>query len=300
MTNRTNIARTQSPVQRFALFTGVLVLAFASQVFVVQAQQSTIDPDAIIATVGEATITESDLAFAAEDLAQELSNVPTAERRSFLTTVLIDMKVMAGAARAENLQESEIFHRRQKYLVDRSLRRAYFAEKITAAVTPEAVDAAYQELVAGFAPQEEIRARHILVTDESDAKMIKAEIDAGKPFEIAAMENSIDGSSQNGGDLGYFGRGQMVPPFEQAAFGLEVGGVSAPVQSQFGWHIIKLEDRRQSAPPPFAQVAQQLQQQVLFQIFDETVKQLKSEVVIEVTDPEIAAAIARDDAARSN
>lgn len=253
-------------------------------------------PDTVIATVGGEPITESDLAFAAEDLAQELNNVPPNERRSFLTSVLIDMKVMAQAARAENMQETEVFQRRQKYLEDRSLRRAYFAEKIGANVTPDALQSAYSVAISDFQPQDEIRARHILVTEEADIQSIKAEIDAGKPFETAAAENSIDGSAQNGGDLGYFVKGQMVPPFEEAAFALEPGQVSAPVQSQFGWHLIKLEDRRMSSPPAFEQLAPQLQQQVLFETFDAAMKELKGTVAIEVVDPQIAEALAASEA----
>lgn len=257
-------------------------------------------PDTVIATVNGEAITESDLAFAAEDLAQELNNVPPNERRSFLASVLIDMKVMAKAARDENMQETEVFQRRQKYLEDRSLRRAYFAEKIGSTVTPDAIQSAYSAAVADFVPQEEVRARHILVTEEADIISIKAEIDAGKPFETAASENSIDGSAQNGGDLGYFGKGQMVPPFEAAAFDLEAGEVSAPVQSQFGWHLIKLEDRRMSSPPPLEQLAPQLQQQVLFETFDRAMEDLKASVDIEVVDPQIAAALAEDDAETQN
>jgi len=263
------------------------VFAAATGIFAQEA-----NPDGVIATVGGEAITEADLAFAAEDLAQELSNLPVNERRTFLTTVLIDMKVMARAARAENMQETETFRRRQKYLEDRSLRRAYFTEKIGLLVTPEAVQLAYDELVAEFVSEEQVRARHILVATLDDANTIRADIENGKPFEIAASENSLDGSAQNGGDLGYFVRGQMVPPFEQAAFSLQPGQVSEPVQSQFGWHIIKLEDRRQSAPPPFEQVGAQLQQQVLLTIFNEEIGRLKSEAAVDVIDAEVAAAIA--------
>lgn len=257
-------------------------------------------PDTVIATVNGEAITESDLAFAAEDLAQELNNVPPNERRSFLASVLIDMKVMAKAARDENMQNSEVFQRRQKYLEDRSLRRAYFAEKIGTTVTPEAIQAAYDAAIADFQPQEEVRARHILVIEEADSLSIKAEIDAGKPFETAAAEKSIDGSAQNGGDLGYFGKGQMVPPFEAAAFALQPGEVSDPVQSQFGWHLIKLEDRRLSGPPALEQLAPQLQQQVLFENFDAVMQELKGSVAIEVVDPQIAETFAANEARTQN
>lgn len=286
--------------RNLAAFVAVVAMSAVPQALLAQDQAGLPGPDSVIATVDGDTITEADLAFAAEDLAQELSNVPAAERRSFLASVLIDMKVMAKAARAENMQDSEVFRRRQRYLEDRALRRAYFAEKIGSQVTLEAIQELYQDLIADFKPQEEIRARHILVAEEDDANTIRAEIEAGKPFEIAASENSIDGSAQNGGDLGYFVRGQMVPPFEQAAFALEVGQVSAPVQSQFGWHLIKLEDRRQSAPPPLEQISAQLQQQVLIKAFDAAISELKAGAAITISDPEIAAAIAQDDAGTQN
>lgn len=291
MTKHTRMPSTRPFKRAFGVFVSIIAFASISVTTLAQEQAAAVDPDAVVAIVGGEAITEADLAFAAEDLTQELGNVSPAERRSFLASVLIDMKVMARAARNENMQDSEVFRRRQRYLEDRALRRAYFAEKIGQQVTQEAVQAAYDEMVSGFEPREEVRARHILVADEGDANSIRAEIEAGKPFEIAASENSLDGSAQNGGDLGYFGAGQMVPPFEAAAFALEIGAVSAPVQSQFGWHLIKLEDRRQSAPPPLEQVGQQLQQQVLLKAFDDTIKALKEGVVIEVADPEMEAAL---------
>lgn len=251
-----------------------------------------IDPNTVIATVNGETITEGDLAYAAEDLAQELANVPPQQQKVFLTSVLIDMKVMAKAARDAQLQDTEVFKRRLSYLEDRSLRRAYFAERISNQVTPEAIADAYASFTEGFEPQEEVRARHILVTEEDDIKTIRAEIEAGKPFEEAAAEKSTDGSAANGGDLGYFRRGQMVGPFEEAAFALEPGQVSAPVQSQFGWHLIKLEDKRVSAPPTLEEVTPQLSQQVLIDAFNGAVTELKSGATIDVADPDMAAAIA--------
>lgn len=248
-------------------------------------------PDAVVATVGDETITEADLAFAAEDLAQELNNIPPAERRAFLATVLIDMKVMAKAAREQQMDQSEIFKRRITYLEDRALRRAYFAEKISTSVTPEAIQAAYDGMVKGFKPEDQVRARHILVNTEDEAKAIKAELDAGSVFEDLAKAKSIDPGAANGGDLGFFQRGQMVPPFEQAAFSLEVGKISDPVQSQFGWHLIKVEEKRQSAPPTIEQATPQLQQQLLFKNFDDVLAQLKSAVTITVPDAALDAAI---------
>ncbi len=250
------------------------------------------DPNTVVATVGDETVTEADLAFAAEDLAQDLQNVPPQGRRAFLTSVLIDMKVMAQAARKENMQDTDLFKRRQAYLVDRALRRAYFADKIASKVTKDEVQAAYDKMVKDFKPVEEVHARHILVKTEDEAKQVEADLKSGTPFEVEALNKSIDtGSGKNGGDLGYFQKGQMVPEFEEAAFSLDVGQVSDPVQSQFGWHIIKVEDKRMSSPPPFEQVAPQLQQKVLIEAFDDTMSDLKKNVKIDIKDPDLAKAM---------
>lgn len=249
-----------------------------------------VTPDTVVATVGGETITEADIAFAAEDLQQELSQMPPEEQKPFLVTVLIDMKVMAKAARDLQMDQSETFKRRLRYLEERALRRAYFSDTIATGVTPDAVQKAYDAFVAGFQPQEEVRARHILVATKEDADAIKAELAAGKPFEQLATEKSTDPSgAQNGGDLGFFSRGMMVKPFEDAAFALtEPGQISEPVQSQFGWHIIKLEEKRMSQPPTLEEVGPQLQQQVMFQAFEESVGKLKQGLAIDIPDAALA------------
>lgn len=252
-------------------------------------------PGDVLATVGGQAITEADLTFAAEDLAAELQAIPPAERRAFLLTVLIDMKVMANAAREAGLDASEIFSRRLAYLEERSLRRAFFAEVIEAGVTDERIAAAYEDLVAEFTPEPEVRARHILVPTIEEAQAIRAEIEGGRSFEDAAAQYGTDGTRATGGDLGYFGTGMMVAPFEQAAFALEVGQLSQPVQTQFGWHLIKLEDRRVSGPPALDQIRPQLAQQVLYDTFNETVGSLKGSADIVITDPDLAAAVAAQD-----
>lgn len=263
-----------------------------------------VSPDAVVATVGGQTITEADLSFAAEDLTQELQQMPPEQRKAFLVRVLIDMKVMAQAGRDSGMAETPLFQQRLKYLEDRSLRRAFFAETIANAVTEAAVRADYDKFVADFVPSEEIRASHILVATEEEAKAVKAELDGGADFATLAKEKSIDPGAANGGDLGFFGKGMMVAPFEAAAYALtDIGQVSAPVQSQFGWHIIKLEEKRQSTPPAFEQVAGQLQQQLLMKTFDDTVAKLMEGVAIDIPDAELAAAVAQQtetDAAAEN
>ncbi len=245
-------------------------------------------PDNVIATVNGEDITEADLSFAAEDMQQDLANIPADQRKAFLISVLIDMKILAQAARKENLQQSDSYKRRLSFLEDRALRRAYFTDKIAPQITTETIKQYYDNVVSKFEPQEEIRARHILVNSEEDAKLIAKEIENGKPFEIAALENSTDQSAKNGGDLGFFTRKDMVEPFSNAAFALEIGKVSEPVQTQFGWHLIRVEEKRMSSPPSFEQIKGQIQQQLLIEAFNKEIQNLKENTKIEISDPNIA------------
>ncbi|WP_375599275.1 peptidylprolyl isomerase [Devosia sp. Naph2] len=263
------------------------------------AEAAPVDPSTVVATVGAETITEGDLAFAAEDMAQELSQMPPEERRAFLVRILIDMKVMSAAAREAGMDQTEIFAQRREYLEERALRRAYFAEAIAASVTEEAVRAEYDAFVSEFEPVDEIRASHILVETEEEANTLKAELDGGADFATLARENSIDPGAANGGDLGFFGRGMMVQPFEEAAFALEEGAVSTPVQSQFGWHIIRLEETRQSQPPAFEQVAPRIQNQLLMRTFSEKVDELMAGVDITIEDADLKARFDAQEAAEN-
>jgi peptidyl-prolyl cis-trans isomerase C len=257
------------------------------------------DPKTVIATVGGKQITEGDLGLAAEDIGQQLQQVPPDQQRAFLLSVLIDMKVMAEAARETGIDKSDEYASRVNFLEDKALRRIFFAEKIAAAVTPDTVKAAYDKYVADFKPVEEVHARHILVATEEEAKAVKADLDAGKPFEVEAMAKTTDPSGkQNGGDLGFFSAGQMVPEFEAAAFSLAVGTISEPVKSQFGWHIIKVEEKRQSAPQPYEQMQQQLGQTAIYDAYDAAVAQYKAKLPVDIPDAALAAQVkAQSDAA---
>jgi peptidyl-prolyl cis-trans isomerase C len=250
-----------------------------------------VSPDTVLATVGGEEITEGDLVLAAEELTQELQSIPADQRRGFLLTVIIDMKLMASAARADGLAESDDFTRRMAYLEDQALRRAFFNSIVETQVTEEAIQAAYDEQVAEFSPEPEVRARHILVPTEEEANEIRAEIEGGREFADAASEYGTDGTRANGGDLGYFSTGMMVPEFEQAAMALEIGELSQPVQSQFGFHLIYLEDRRLSEAPPLEEVRQQVAQQVLYESYEAAIDDIKSGVEIEIDDADLAAQV---------
>ena len=254
-------------------------------------------PDAVVAKVGDDTITEADLGFAAEDLGQELQSVPPADQRAFLVTVLIDMKVMAKAARDDKLDATADYKMRLKYLEDRSLRRAYFAKQVNGAITPDAVKAAYDDYVKGFKAAEQVHAEHILVKSEDEAKDIEKQLAGGAKFEDLAKAKSIDtGSGANGGDLGFFAKGQMVKEFEDAAFALDAGKVSDPVKSQYGWHIIKVIEKKSTAPQTMDQIGPQLQQTILYKKFNDSVASLKTKIPVTIPDADLAAAVKTQEA----
>lgn len=274
------------------LAAGALAPALAQEAAPAAEAAAAVSPDAVVATVGGEPITEADLGFAAEDLSQELSQMPPEQRKAFLLRVMIDMKVMAKAGADAGMAETPLFQQRLAYLEDRALRRAYFADAIAASITEESVRAEYDRFVAEFTPAEEIRASHILVPTKEEADAVKADLDGGADFATVAKEKSIDPGAANGGDLGFFGKGMMVAPFEAAAFALtDVGQVSDPVESQFGWHVIRLEEKRASTPPAFEQVAGQLQQELLMTTFDETVAKLMDGVAIDIPDAALKAAV---------
>jgi peptidyl-prolyl cis-trans isomerase C len=137
-----------------------------------------------------------------------------------------------------------------------------------------------------------VRARHIIVETEEEAADIIAQLDAGGDFEELAREHSRDGAAQQGGDLGYFARGQMVPEFEQVVFDMEVDSYTdEPVETQFGWHVIQLVDRREQSPPAFEEVREQLRNLVMRESYFEQIQELRENADIEFIDEELGQAL---------
>lgn len=248
------------------------------------------EADDVLARVGDSEVTEADIAFASQEFAGQLRNVPPNQWRSILTETVVDMEVMANAAREAGIDKEPDFQRQMDFLRMRALRNAYIVREVEDAVTEADVKAAYDKEFENYAGEEEISARHILLESEEDAKAVIAELDGGKDFAELAKEKSTGPSGPGGGDLGYFTKGRMVPEFEEAAFALEKGSHSAePVQTQFGWHVIKVEDRRKQPVPELSSVEQRIRQDLVRAKYAEVLEKLKSETKIEITDPSLAA-----------
>lgn len=244
------------------------------------------DPNAIIARVGDATVTEAEVGLAKEAFADELQNVPAERQRSVVVDAVVSMKLLAEAAHEAGLDQGPEFALRLEFLKLQAMRNAYVEHEVVDKLTDESLQQAYQTLVvARHKAEQEVHARHILVDTKEQAEKIIADLKGGASFEELAKQ-SKDPSGQNGGDLGFFGPGQMVPPFEKAAFALEPGQITQePVQSEFGWHVIKVEEKRMSQPPSFDEVKDQLRSYVLREDFEKAMAALREKYKVEIVDP---------------
>lgn len=241
---------------------------------------------AAVATINGAQITEADLAAAIEEFEQQLARVPEAERKRVTLERLIDMRVIAQAAAKDGLDQDPTVLRRLESIRVQLLTSEYVRKKVETAITGADLQARYDKEMAAYNPPEEVKASHILVKTKEEADAVLKELAAGKAFADIAKEKSIDpGSKENGGDLGYFQRGQMVPQFEEAAFALEKGAVTQePIQTQFGFHIIKQDDKRSGEKPAFEAVKDQVREVVSAEKFREALAALRKSAKIDYID----------------
>jgi peptidyl-prolyl cis-trans isomerase C len=249
--------------------------------------------DKVIATVDGQTITEADLTTAMSDLDQQFARLPEDQRRAAALSAVIEIKLLAEEAKAKGFDKDADFQRRMAFLNDRALHSETIQKEVTDKITDEDIRKRYDTEIAATPPANEVHARHILVKTKEEAEAIIKELDAGGDFEKIANEKTSDPSGKtSGGDLGWFGQGQMVPEFEKAAFALEPGSYTKePVQSQFGWHVIKLEDKRAKQPPAFEQVKEQFRNLIVREKYFALVKEKRDASKVEITDPALKTAV---------
>ena len=265
-------------------------LATALTIMIAPMQVSAQDAsDKVILKFDGVEIRQSDF-----DLFQELDpqfeQLQGAQKQLAILSALIDVKSLAKKATADKMDQDATFQKRLEFLKDRSLHNAYFQKNVIANISDEDVKARFEKEIAAVEPEQELRARHILVKTAEEANAIIAELDGGADFVELAKTKSTGPSGPQGGDLGFFGKGQMVPPFEAAAFALEAGAYTkSPVQTQFGFHVIKLEEKRDRPLPKFEEVQDQMRQVVLRERYLETVKEARSLSNVEILDEELKA-----------
>jgi peptidyl-prolyl cis-trans isomerase C len=243
----------------------------------------------VIAKVNGKAITDSDMKLAEAEIGTDLGSLPEATKRRVLVEFLIENQLFADAAEGQKLGASQAFDERMQYWRRRALRDAYFDRSVRSAISDVDAKKFYDSQVSGLKPEEEVRARHILVDSKDKARELYEKLAHGTDFARLAKEYSKDpGSKDQGGELGFFKRGQMVPPFEEAAFKLKKGEISEPFESQFGWHIVRVDDRRQrAAPPPFETVKDRVVASMIHQKAQQIATDLRGKAQIEYIDPEI-------------
>jgi peptidyl-prolyl cis-trans isomerase C len=195
---------------------------------------------------------------------------------------MIAGRAVAAAARRAGLDKDEAVRARIRRAEEQELQQAYISRELAGRVTDERIRAAYDAEIRARPVEEEVRARHILVPTETEAREALAEIRAGADFNAVAQRRSAGPGAREGGDLGFFKRGDMVPEFAEAAFALPAGQTSAaPVRSPFGWHIIRVDERRSSAPPPFEEARETLRQRLFEGEINTLVERARSAAKIE-------------------
>lgn len=215
--------------------------------------------DPVVAIVNGAPIQRSDVEEARGRLPAQMRQVPLQVVFELLLDSLINTKLVAGQARDQGLHEDEKIKRHMARIEDQILERAFLIRYIDERITEDALQERYKKLVEDTKGKEEISARHILVESEGKAREIIADLKKGEDFAELAKKRSTGPSAPAGGDLGFFSADQMVPEFAKAAFALAKGEFTeTPVKSQFGWHVIKVEDRRAAKPPTVEEASETL------------------------------------------
>jgi peptidyl-prolyl cis-trans isomerase C len=252
--------------------------------------------DSPVATVDGVALTLGELITIRRQLPDQYQGIPDDVLMKGLSEQMIDQMLLSEAGMKAGLDQRpsvalNLLVQQRAILAD-----AYLRAEIQARATPEAVEALYQERYANAEPEDEVRAAHILVESEEKAKELKAQLDGGADFAALAAEHGTDGTASRGGDLGWFVHSEMVPEFADAAFGMEPGTVSAPVQTSFGWHLIKLDERRPRKVPELEEVRGDLLRQLVEKLQVDIVQELRDAATIVMPDPPVPAQAIRDDA----
>lgn len=216
------------------------------------------DPNTVVATVDGTPITLGQMIISRNQLPPQYQQLPDDVLFDGVLDQLIQQQVLADTLEADPTRVTIALENERRGLLAGEVINTLVEE----AMSEEALQALYDELVLGAGPAREFNASHILVETEEESAAVVARLNAGEDFAALAQELSLDpGSGANGGQLGWFGLGMMVPEFEQTVAELDVGAVSDPVQTQFGWHIILLNDARDMVPPTLEEVREELEAQ---------------------------------------
>ncbi len=239
--------------------------------------------DVVVATVNGQKVMRSEVEMMAASLPPQYRQMPLQLIFPALLDQVINTKLLAAEGRKAGLQNDAEVKRRIAMIEERLIQDAYEQRELGKQVTPAALKARYDKQVAGLPPEDEVSASHILVKTEDEAKAIIADLKKDGDFAKIAKEKSTDtDSGANGGELGWFKKGDLVPEFADAAFTMKKGDVSAaPVKTQFGFHVIKLDDRRPAKPPTFEEMEEELRVEMEREISATMIDQMREKAKIE-------------------
>ena len=248
---------------------------------------SVVAPDPVVAKVNGVAIHQSDLRAAAQAMPDNARGVPPQMLYPMLLEQAVDGQVLLIAAKKAGLEKDPVVARQMNDASDRALQTAMLGREIGPKLTDEALRARYERDIANKPGEDEVHAHHILVADEAEAKKIIAELKKGGDFAALAKKNSTDPGGAQGGDLGFFRKSEMVPEFADAAFAMKPGDISSvPVHTQFGWHVIKLDERRTAPPATFEASRDELRQKIIQEAVSEVIARAKQGVSIELFNPD--------------
>lgn len=252
------------------------------------APEKAVDPSHVMAVIDGKDITAGQLDEMAADIDPNLARLPDGQRRLTVLKIYVDMKAFSDAAVTAGVDKTPTYTQRMAVMRDNVLQQLYFKTQVVDKISDADVKVRYDKEIAALPKEEEVHARHILVKTKAEAEAIIKQLDKGANFEALAKKDSTDGSAAVGGDLGYFSHGQMVKPFEDATFALKVGSYTEkPVESPFGWHVIKLEDRRQKQPPAFDDVKDAIRGMIARDRYKDIISELRAKENIKYPDAEV-------------
>ena len=258
------------------------LLALALTPVSAQGAEATVEDDPVVATVNGSSVHRSEVLRVKETLPDQYKSYPMRLLYPMLLDQIINSRLVAAKGRRENLQNDREVRRQMAVIEDRVIQDVFLNRHAAEKVTDDALRARYVEFLRENPAQEQVHARHILLEDEATAKAVIAEIQGGADFADVAKKRSTGPSAAQGGDLGFFGRGDMVPEFSEAAFGLEAGALTeTPVQTKFGWHVIKVEERSLSASRSFEDVREELVAELSREAVRDLVQELRDGAEIE-------------------
>jgi len=267
-----------------AVATGLAAPALAQQsTALAQTAAPAADPATIVvATVGDDEVTLADVLAVKAQLPQQYREMPLEMVYPQLLDQVVERRIVARAAAAAGLEDDVEVQAKLQHAREGVLLEAYITREVAPHLTVENLQKRYEQQYVAAGGEEEIHARHILVAEQSDAETIRDQIAAGADFAEMAKKHSTGPSGPKGGDLGFFRRQDMVPEFSEAAFALADGEVSAPVKTQFGWHLIIVIERRKIEPPALDEVAEQLQREMAREVVTAIVAELRGKTEVKL------------------